>query len=551
MCVLKNVNSFFLLIAVSLTLFLLSGCRKSETFNQENTIKISPKEAFYKGIENLDPALLKMIESFQKQKGFEQNLSEFIQKNGLPVWGHTLYKIKNRKGLGSSYSQRIRTNSISVKKSSSNDQEQGLYYVPLQSQETGEIKSYITVYQHNDSLFTYRLFNKDSLNRIRPSNDSAVVNLRNTQAIFGAFEKNINGKNSINITSPEKAQIKNASISFIESQEPTSLRNSNSIETQSTCTMAFYVEVSYEVFILGEDFIYYEAGVVAMVLIVEFDCGGGGGGGGGDTCGCGSTSGINGGIDPGSGTGNISNNWWWQYGTGWPWNNYNYDPGSQWQYWWTSGTYSPYYENRDSYDNTFSGDDDNNELGGYDNTSYTDFDQATQQWPTIANVIPVTDFVGWGAQGITPPNCMSYAKAQIAKKGFKISNYNDPGQTIQIYTAANGVNNNASKNGVGYLLSALQRGMPVIVGVDDQNGSSNPLTDNTTDHFIVIVGSGSDSNGMYFTFYDNAAGDPVKGAHPSNKLYYDPSTGLIKGRSQTNYASQLRDYIVTMIRKSK
>lgn len=423
----------------------------------------------------------------------------------------------------------------------------------MQSQENGEIKSYITVYQHNDSVFTYRLFNKDSLNNIRPHNDSATINLRNTLAVFGAFEKNINGNNSINITSPEKAKIQNASISFKESPVQNSFNNRSNIETQSTCSMAFYIEVSYEILILGEDFIYYEAGVIAMVLVVEFDCSGGGGGGYGDNCGCGSNSNINGNIDPGggSGTGNISNNWWWQYGTGWPWNNYNYNPESQWQYWWTSGTSSPYYENRDSYDNTSSGDEDNNESGGYDNTTYSDFDQTTQQWQTIANVIPVTDFVGWGASGITPPNCMSYAKAQIAKKGFKISNYGDPGQTIQVYTAANGVNQNASKNGVGYLLSALQRGIPVIVGVDDQNGSSTPQTDNTTDHFIVIVGAGSDSNGMFFTFYDNASGDPVKGANPNNKLYYDPSTGLIKGRSQTPYAAPLRDYVVTMIRKSK
>lgn len=108
-----------------------------------------------------------------------------------------------------------------------------------------------------------------------------------------------------------------------------------------------------------------------------------------------------------------------------------------------------------------------------------------------------------------------------------------------------------AKNGVGYLLSALQRGIPVIVGVHDQPGSPNTRTDNTTDHFIVIVGSGSDANGNYFTFYDNASGDPNQGTHPSNKLYFNPSTGLIKGKSQTDYARGLDDYIVTMIRKSK
>ena len=108
-----------------------------------------------------------------------------------------------------------------------------------------------------------------------------------------------------------------------------------------------------------------------------------------------------------------------------------------------------------------------------------------------------------------------------------------------------------AKSGVGYLLTALQKGIPVIVGVDDRPGSSNPDTDNTTDHFVVIVGSGSDAAGNFFRFFDNASGDPAQGASVNNKLYYDSKTGYIKGRSQTAYASGLNDYVVTMIRKSK
>jgi hypothetical protein len=148
---------------------------------------------------------------------------------------------------------------------------------------------------------------------------------------------------------------------------------------------------------------------------------------------------------------------------------------------------------------------------------------------------------------------MAYAKAQFAKKGYRISNYGDTSQTIQVYQFAAGVNFSNVKTGIGYLLSALGRGIPVIVGVNGWQGSSNPNTDNTTDHFIVIVGTGSDSNGNFFTFFDNATRDVAMGASPQNKLYYNSITGLIKGRSQTRYGNQAinGEYIVTMIQKSK
>ena len=64
---------------------------------------------------------------------------------------------------------------------------------------------------------------------------------------------------------------------------------------------------------------------------------------------------------------------------------------------------------------------------------------------------------------------------------------------------------------------------------------------------------GSDVNGKYFTFYDNASGIASQGANPNNKLYYNSTTGKITGASQTSYAqnSSYYNYILTMIRKSK
>lgn len=186
--------------------------------------------------------------------------------------------------------------------------------------------------------------------------------------------------------------------------------------------------------------------------------------------------------------------------------------------------------------------------GDFDNTPIPFFDLQTQPWPTISNVIPITQFVEYDRS-----NCLDLAKAQIGVKGYRISGYGAAGQTFITYTQSTGVDNNATKDGISYLISALQRGIPVIVGVDYKSGPSPGNPDNTTDHFVVIVGMGTDSNGKYFTFFDNATNFASKGASPSNKLYYNETTGLIQGQTSVTYSdgTKLPLYTVTQIRKSK
>ena len=198
------------------------------------------------------------------------------------------------------------------------------------------------------------------------------------------------------------------------------------------------------------------------------------------------------------------------------------------------------------------GDLDNNIEGDFDNTTYSDFNPQ-QTWSNIPSVIPIGNFVGWNRLAHPNWQCMEYSKEQLRVMGYKISNYSSTGQTFQIYTAQNGVNNTALANGLSYLKYALSNGIPVIVGIDNHSGSPNPGTDNTTDHFIVIVGMGTDATGKYFQFYDNASGDPLQGTSISNKLYYNSTTGIISGSSMTNYAidNNLNPYKLTMIRKSK
>lgn len=521
----------------------LTGCQKDDSLITETTQSYEElKFRFFNIYSTEDFEIKKLACDIRKQDSIFKFLPDFIKNNGIPKWDKVFYKTKQESNLG--MKENIISNSTStpyeISKNESNNN-QGIFFIPLQSQNSNEIKSYIAAIKHNDSLYSYKLYNKDSLNKIVPKTKAEENNLLTALSVFGHFEKTINNNEIINIGSSRKGTIKNVRISF---EPPISLYKTNSSYPNvfiTTCTMSITVYVIFEYYpatSLVPD--YYE--LVAVELLVEIYCSVGGvdgfGGGGGSFFGGGTSS---------------SDANWWNSGSGWPWNS----GGENWRWWWTSGGYgggSSSYSDFNRTDSDFgTGDDDNNSQGNYDNTNYSDYDNQIQPWPTIQNVIPILNFVGWNNSLHPTWQCMDYAKAQIAKKGYSISNYSDAGQTVQIYTEANGVNKNAAKNAVGYLISALQRGIPIIVGVDDEAGSPNPNTDNTTDHFIVIVGTGSDTNGTYFTFYDNASGDPNQGADTKNKLYYDPSTGLISGKSQTVYAksSNRHDYIVTMIRKSK
>ncbi len=208
--------------------------------------------------------------------------------------------------------------------------------------------------------------------------------------------------------------------------------------------------------------------------------------------------------------------------------------------------------NRNIFDNN-EGDFNNNTIGGYDNNNYQPFNSIQNNWTNIPSVIPLDKFIGTDHSLYPTFTCMDYAKAQIAKVGYKISNYNALGQTFQIYREQTGSNQSQLILGLDYLKYALTNGIPVIVGIDDIQGLGRNI-DLSTDHFVVIVGMGSNSNGNYFQFYDNASGYPNQGASPLNLLYYNSTTGIISGSSQcisfvnccTNH-----EYIITMIRKSK
>jgi hypothetical protein len=152
-------------------------------------------------------------------------------------------------------------------------------------------------------------------------------------------------------------------------------------------------------------------------------------------------------------------------------------------------------------------------------------------------------------------NCKLLAEEQLGKSGYTVSGYLPGSQTFQCYTEANGVNLSRTKQAITYTIDALKKGIPIFIAVDNRVGTpSNKNLDNSTDHFVVIVGMGVDplNSRKYFLFVDNSTSQPNKGASDLNRLYYDPLTGKISGQSQTLYAnySNTYPYIITQILKS-
>jgi hypothetical protein len=561
--IIKTIKKLSMRVIILLTTIFLvfSGCRKYDSNITEKLDYAILQKQFFDTESTNDVEIKNLARDIKRQDSIFKFLPAFIQKNGIPKWDKVLYKTKNTNGSAGKNPGLVNSQASTFNENSSNTASQGVFFIPLQSTTSGEVKSYITAYKHNDSLYTYRLYNKDSLSEVHTTNAQEKSNLLNTEAVFGYFEKAINNKDSVIIgNNGNKTVIKNANIAINE-------KNNSSVKNLSTttfyaggsCDVTFEIAITYfqaDYYING----YYIGSVygVEVYMSITISCSGGGGG----DCGCGNPSGgygdPNGGYDPNNpGGGN-----WWNSGTGWPWNNpyyyAGYDPNNPnpynpgWGWWWNGGgsgtnTLTEIFPDLASYDSYVDNDGDYTK-NDYDNTPYSPFDVQTQPWPTISSVLSNNQFVEYDGS-----NCLTLSKAQIAKKGYSISGYSDPGQTFITYTAASGIDKNAMADGVSYLISALQRGIPVIVGVDYKSGPSPGNPDNTTDHFVVIVGMGTDSNGKYFTFFDNATNFVSKGASSSNKLYYNPTSGTLTGQTSVTYNNGLAlpSYTVTQIRKSK
>lgn len=187
-----------------------------------------------------------------------------------------------------------------------------------------------------------------------------------------------------------------------------------------------------------------------------------------------------------------------------------------------------------------------------DNQTYAEYQQHTP-WPTIQRVIAFEDWVGFRRDAYgNQVNCLTLAKEQLAKAGYKVSGYDPYGQTFQTYTNELGVNSSRTKQAITYMINAINNGIPILAGIDNRNGSPAGNSDLTTDHFVVIDGMGSDAGGNFFHFMDSSTNIRANGASYLNKLYYNENTGKITGNTQSGYGNLpgALPYTVTQVRKS-
>ena len=115
---------------------------------------------------------------------------------------------------------------------------------------------------------------------------------------------------------------------------------------------------------------------------------------------------------------------------------------------------------------------------------------------------------------------------------------------------------NEIDKGIAYLDSELEKGYPVVVGVDHtydarikkEKQRYNDASNYTTDHFVVIVGRGYDEKGLYYRFYDVGAKKAEKslGTNDNNKLHFINAFW----QGETQIKRNRKNYILVEVRKN-
>ncbi|HEX8426271.1 hypothetical protein [Hymenobacter sp.] len=138
---------------------------------------------------------------------------------------------------------------------------------------------------------------------------------------------------------------------------------------------------------------------------------------------------------------------------------------------------------------------------------------------TVPLVLPTTK---WLTQAPDWSACFRTCQKMIgaeAPRGLGISVVRESGNTVVLQSTADAA--------IKKINNTLASGKPIIVGVNIKKGSPN--FDKTTDHFVVLVESGTDSKGFYYRFFDPGTQHASAGTDPKNRLYYNTQTKLFVG----------------------
>lgn len=133
--------------------------------------------------------------------------------------------------------------------------------------------------------------------------------------------------------------------------------------------------------------------------------------------------------------------------------------------------------------------------------------EVCENWNAVAPFILKENFIGWGHPSVKSQNCYDYCVKQLKDAGYSLRSPGwsaaqvASGTVYQLYLSQNvgkmkkGFQAQQFTAGVLYLKKAIQSKIPVMVGVEHSKGNSS--MDKTTDHYVVIVGMGSDSTGTF------------------------------------------------------
>ena len=121
--------------------------------------------------------------------------------------------------------------------------------------------------------------------------------------------------------------------------------------------------------------------------------------------------------------------------------------------------------------------------------------------------------------------CFDFAQYQLHIAGFRgIGTGSDPTSYFQLFLVRRDDDGaridetdiGRTAEGVEYLKDRLQRGTPVLLGLRLAWHRKDYNPDSTTNHYVVVVGMGSDAEGgpyggrYYFTYYDYKFAEPQR-----------------------------------------
>ena len=150
----------------------------------------------------------------------------------------------------------------------------------------------------------------------------------------------------------------------------------------------------------------------------------------------------------------------------------------------------------------------------------------------------VIDISRWRTQAPNWSACFTTCQliaGYTAPNRLIIQTARENGKILQILPAA--------QQGVQTIDSYLAASRPIIVGVNHTLGRS--YNEGTTDHYVVIVGSGRANGTTYYRFYDPGTLRMAAGTSPLNRLYLQSNFSL---QGTTEYNG--RTYTVSQVSPS-